>query len=58
MLFSIFLIAALLSGAFAQDNTTDYIVDLGYAKYRGLPNDSYPKYAPNSVVSHPKNFIR
>ena len=31
----------LLSVTAAQNQSSEYVVDLGYAKYRGVLNDSY-----------------
>ena len=42
-------IALFLSAVTAQGNASDYVVDLGYAQYRGILNDSYPKYTPSAL---------
>lgn len=36
------LTAFLLPFVASQNQSRTYIVDLGYAKYRGIQNDSYP----------------
>lgn len=46
--------ASLLSIAAAQNSSSDNIVDLGYARYRGVQNDSYPKYTD---CSSPPPFV-
>lgn len=36
-------LSVLLAVAAAQNSSSEHIVDLGYARYRGIQNDSYPK---------------
>ena len=41
----------LLPFVVCQNQTGNYVVDLGYAKYQGVLNDSFPKQVSTHYIS-------